>query len=335
MDVLRGSMPEFPVLDLPVDQIEVFDRLTDHLYASLIQEAEDHYPILSPDAWAFLKAQGAGRRAARLDTLDQLIERMRKDLVIAETERSTKQALYARAKKRCDDAEDALEDKRAGLNVDMDDRADNDLTDKDFEALREALEEIQTGFADKATEAQRAREKLAAAERLAEAIKNNLEGLERERERRRLELQKAKTADNKRYEASTSDRLTEIDVKAMARLAWFGSLSRSDIASIGMNGDTDPFKFRKLVFWATANNLDLNQFAGEIDGVIDNVISIAEAAKRQAKRRKLAREQRRNALLQLANQIPGLDFVQKQLISSFVDVLTAGSGTATTTGTGE
>ncbi len=28
---------------------------------------------------------------------------------------------------------------------------------------------------------------------------------------------------------------------------------------------------RKLVFWATANNIDLNQYAGQIDAVIDNV----------------------------------------------------------------
>ena len=65
----------------------------------------------------------------------------------------------------------------------------------------------------------------------------------------------------------------------LARTVWIGSLSTADIASIGQTQNTNPFQFRKLVFWATAENLDLNQYAGEIDSVIDNMVQVATNAR--------------------------------------------------------
>jgi hypothetical protein len=87
--------------------------------------------------------------------------------------------------------------------------------------------------------------------------------------------------------------LRDGDIVDMARLIWLGSLSSSDLASMGMIGNTDPYSFRKLVFWTSASNIDLGDYASEIDGVIDNTVALAEIYRNQNKARK-ARNQARN-----------------------------------------
>jgi hypothetical protein len=73
------------------------------------------------------------------------------------------------------------------------------------------------------------------------------------------------------------------------------------------------------VFWATAANIDLNEFAGEIDGVIDNVISLAGTFKSQAKAQKKQRKNRRDSLKSL---IGNLDLNgQEGVVESIIDLL--------------
>jgi hypothetical protein len=98
--------------------------------------------------------------------------------------------------------------------------------------------------------------------------------------------------------------LDDAMVRKLARLIWLGSLSGADLASIGSSQETDPFVFRKLVFWSTAANIDLSQYAADIDGVLDNVISIAQAERTRAQQRKAERKQRRLAFEDMLKRLP-------------------------------
>ena len=185
VDVLRGSMPKVPVLDLPVEQLEVFDGLTQHLHAALIQEAKRVQDV--PESGANLVAsQGSAAADRRLDCTQQ-------------------------------------------------------------------------------------------------------------------------------YEAFEDERILRL-----ARVVWMGSLSSSDLASIGMTGNLSPYQFRKLVFWATGTNVDLNQFAGEIDGVIDNAVAIASAAKTQRDQKKKQAKARREGLQNVIDFLP-FDPAQKELIRGLLE----------------
>ncbi|MHC4065108.1 MAG: hypothetical protein ACYSUI_11515, partial [Planctomycetota bacterium] len=96
-----------------------------------------------------------------------------------------------------------------------------------------------------------------------------------------------------------------------------------DVISVGMTQSTDPYQFRKLVFWATGANIDLNEYATEIDGVLDSVVSIASSYRQQAKARKVAKQSRRTSLetvldkLETAGQLqPG----QAGMITGLIDL---------------
>ncbi|MGD2109499.1 MAG: hypothetical protein PVI86_08910, partial [Phycisphaerae bacterium] len=104
----------------------------------------------------------------------------------------------------------------------------------------------------------------------------------------------------------------EEQAKFLARLVWFGSLSAADVAAIGMTGSTDPFKFRKLVFWATVRNIDINELATEIDAVIEQVTdlgltfkNLTEARKKEQAARRAENRRRRNELLDAVSKVPG------------------------------
>ena len=108
-------------------------------------------------------------------------------------------------------------------------------------------------------------------------------------------------------------------MRELARIIWYGSLSSSDLASIGMTQNTNPFQFRKLVFWATAANIDLNRYAGEIDAVIDNVVQIAQSYKKRAEQRKAERSKRRNTLDKLIERVIPLD--EGDTVKSIIDLI--------------
>jgi hypothetical protein len=104
--------------------------------------------------------------------------------------------------------------------------------------------------------------------------------------------------------AKKSPQELEDQIKQLSRLVWFGSLSDSDVISVGMTETTDPYQFRKLVFWASASNIDLNQFSTEIDGVVDSVTQIAGAFRQQAKQRAAQRQAGQHALGNLIGMLP-------------------------------
>jgi len=80
--------------------------------------------------------------------------------------------------------------------------------------------------------------------------------------------------------ATTAD--FEQQALAIARCVWLGQLSKSDIASVGMTQNVNPYQFRKLVLWANVKNLDLNSLAGDIQASIDSAVGFALAFKKQS-----------------------------------------------------
>lgn len=91
-----------------------------------------------------------------------------------------------------------------------------------------------------------------------------------------------------------------------ARLVWFGQLSPADVAAMGMNQSTNPFEFRKLVFWTSANNLDLRAYGGEIDAMIDSATTLVRAAKAQNKSRTSRRKGVRAFILKVIESQPAM-----------------------------
>lgn len=125
-----------------------------------------------------------------------------------------------------------------------------------------------------------------------------------------------RTSERRAAQSETAIEIGDADVLALARQVWLGTLSPADVASMGMHGSTNPFAFRKLVFWASANNLDLRQFGTEIDSMIAGATALvrshkAEHAEREGRqagvRRLLGDVVRSNAALKpLAEAIEGL-----------------------------
>lgn len=125
-----------------------------------------------------------------------------------------------------------------------------------------------------------------------------------------------KSSERRAAQSETAVDIGDAGVLALARQVWLGTLSPADVASMGMHGSTNPFAFRKLVFWASANNLDLRQFGTEIDSMIAGATALvrahkAEHAEREGRRagvrRLLGDVVRLNAALKpLAEAIEGL-----------------------------
>ena len=108
VDVLRGSMPEIPILDLPVEQLEVFDRLTQQFYAALIQEAKRAAPVKDLEAMIVATESRKGvaeHRLGKLETELAHYERLRSG---AETDRDAKKTVLDQKKTTSDDAETKL-----------------------------------------------------------------------------------------------------------------------------------------------------------------------------------------------------------------------------------
>lgn len=98
----------------------------------------------------------------------------------------------------------------------------------------------------------------------------------------------------------------ETAVLQRARLVWFGRLSPTDVAAMGMSRSANPFEFRKLVFWTSARNIDLRAFGSEIDAMLDSATALIRAHKAE-RRAKAARNQNlRSYLLDLIASQPAL-----------------------------
>ncbi|UCE61345.1 MAG: hypothetical protein JSU63_06270 [Phycisphaerales bacterium] len=108
-----------------------------------------------------------------------------------------------------------------------------------------------------------------------------------------LSALKQYSTEKKREDTKVSDPARhEQNIIAIARQGWLASLADQDFMSMGQYETTDPYKFRKLVFYASAMNLDLTQYDAEINSVIDKTASLIEGMRQ----RKAARKQEKNTL---------------------------------------
>lgn len=115
----------------------------------------------------------------------------------------------------------------------------------------------------------------------------------------------------------------------LARLVWLNSLSVGDIASVGQTQDLNPYIFRKLVFYATAKNIDLERrFGPQIDSIISKVETLA--------RREQARADTRNEFLDgastLFNTAPGLDPNVRNAANMLIRLFGGGGGNTPSAG---
>lgn len=306
VDVLRGSMPDIPILDLPVEQIEMYDALTDHFYAALLQEAECQNPITSPRAKRILARDRKQRAEQRLETLSADLKRLAAQLVLAEDQ-------LVNAKTLAETACDKLDEEKAKLkelSEALDRAGSEDLEEKrnEWRKAREAFEEH-----DKDCDS--AETKRAQAERMRDDLQAGINSLIGDIAIANSQIEEA---NNPATEANTSEDgekkkacdcpackgLDEEAILKLTRLIWLGSLSKSDLASMGATQNTNRYEFRKLVYWTTANNIDLKAYASEIEGVLDNVMSLAMTFKTQAKKKKAQARFNRKNLTDLVNRLP-------------------------------
>lgn len=75
----------------------------------------------------------------------------------------------------------------------------------------------------------------------------------------------------------------EKSLTAQARALWFSSLSDTDLISLGQIGSTNPFVFRKLVFYATASSIDLREYESTLTSAINKTATLARRFKHGAK----------------------------------------------------
>jgi len=351
VDMLRGSMPDVPELDLPIEQIEVFDRLIQHFYAALIQEAKRVHGVSDPEAILIATRSYRNNSERRLGKLDADAKKVERVLARATGRADKAAAAKTRAQESVDaitseldslesdrtTAEDALAEAETALSEATPESraaAEADVAAKrkalgeiivQFEKRRSALEPLarRLGEAEAAVAAtQRAEDRAHAThESILVDVARNRAALDAANEMLTLLTEKFEAAPMSGLADPTAVQpFQDPKIIELARLIWFGSLSSSDLASIGMTGNTSPYQFRKLVFWATAKNIDLNEFATEIDSVLDNATAIALSAKAQAKQRKAEKKSRRESVSAVLGNL-GLDADKTDAIRGLLDLV--------------
>lgn len=118
---------------------------------------------------------------------------------------------------------------------------------------------------------------------------------------RKAILERAKNAGGAASAAASGDSNHDSSLNEVARQAWFASMSNGDIVSMGRTRSDDPHVFRKLVFYATAKNLDLQKTIGP---QIDSMISKVQTLARREQQRAAARQAQRQGLRRLAHSLP-------------------------------
>lgn len=118
---------------------------------------------------------------------------------------------------------------------------------------------------------------------------------------RKAILERAKNAGGAAAAAASGDSNYDSSLNEVARQAWFASMSNGDIVSMGRTRSDDPHVFRKLVFYATAKNLDLQKTIGP---QIDSMISKVQTLARREQQRAAARQVQQRGLRRLAQGLP-------------------------------
>jgi len=108
-------------------------------------------------------------------------------------------------------------------------------------------------------------------------------------------------------------------VAEISRQAWFASLQDADLISLGQVHSTDPFRFRRLVFYASAENIDLEDYDAQINSVLERTGTLARALKAQRQARRAERASRKRAARDAAQRLIALvgagDDAQALLVS--------------------
>ncbi|MBN1343842.1 MAG: hypothetical protein JXQ73_14255 [Phycisphaerae bacterium] len=443
VDVLRSSMPDIPILDLPVEQLEILDRTAQQFYGSAMQDAKRVSPIKDPESVFVSTRSRLGFAQERADKLKAdvalasgQLEHARTRADEAKKERTEADSAYTKAvssrqelEKSRDAARTALlgylgaapqppqssppttcpdpnettpsskpnpsttkaspkatANLRAAASCPGEAAPPPTASGKEPEASpppdsaptppssaqhnsppeQEKPKNLETAVRDYLTaEGEYARAKITEID--AWSRKENarraltLAENEMDRLRYRLDLAIARQKHAGSAASAAQETLTKAagaadDVPigtlppgvavdpfdneraiAVARNVWFASLSQADVISMGRTQNTNPFQFRKLVFWATARNIDLSQFATEVDGVIDNVTTIAQTVRDQARiRKEMQRAQaqkdkadqdaRRKTCGELFDLIPFGDEQQREAFKAFVPLLCPEAG---------
>lgn len=370
VDVLRGQMPKIAELDLPVEQLEVFDRALEEFYGFVLEQAKavacrsdpEVAAIVSKSISQFAKARQESaeaeieilntRRDLRISARDDLKKDLDDEMKVQVQLKEERASIKAKRNTARDELAKAQHENAptSGETTTNESEEDSDNANRgnDLEEKQRTFRQLENDLSDKDKELTNSRLRIDSLKRQTRALVDEIESVDNEIARytvvkNRFAAAAATAAEraSKLAEAYAKDgtatgsivALTpdafEDRVRRLARFVWYTSLSSADVASIGMTESSNPYEFRKLVFWATAKNLDLNQFGGEIDAVIDNATGIGLALKTNHEQRKAAKEQEAQArhkqiqsLLDKVTQMPGLGD-QQQGLQGMIQMLEA------------
>ncbi len=309
VDILRGKMPKFPELDLPIEREKTYDRLLEHLDRMIFQEAKRLAPITDSESIAIAANTRLVETQKEADALSSQREALIKGHEAAERDvtqkkegLATAETALAKAKEDLDPMVDAYN--KAKKKVD---ELAADAADDVRSPLEQAMTDAKAALAKSQAEYDLAAKKVASAKLAKKYADDRNKKLAED-----LKRVKARQAYNATIEKELQKHITKLMAEfgkqafglvggspepplstnelnkryiQLARLVWFNSLSGADIASVGMAEDLNPFVFRKLVFWTSASAVDLNQIAGEVDAIADNVVKIGQSFKQAAKQK--------------------------------------------------
>lgn len=153
---------------------------------------------------------------------------------------------------------------------------------------------------------------------------------------------------NTQLSGSPSGKDQERRLVAIARQAWMASLSDSDLCSMGQFKTADGHAFRRLIFWTSAEDVDLSKYSDKINAAIDNVETLAEqfkakhdaevAAEKEksetaAAERKQRQQQNLSTMKALVNNMSNMDTSLKTALIAILDGAMSSTSTASSTTT--
>lgn len=109
----------------------------------------------------------------------------------------------------------------------------------------------------------------------------------------------------------------------VARQLWLASLSDEDLQSFGQIQSSDPYAFRKLVFYTSAEEIDLEKLGGKIDGIVKNARTLSEQFKLRKEaeiREQQARREQQKEILKQAVKAMSLSEEQRLLFFSILSI---------------
>jgi len=88
-----------------------------------------------------------------------------------------------------------------------------------------------------------------------------------------------------------------------ARVAWYASLSDKDFISIGQTEDVNPYSYRKLVFYTSAQDLNLTDYGTQVDNAIDKTAALAKHSREQREARKQEKQLEHQTKMNAVNKL--------------------------------